>query len=78
MVLNELKRRHELRRITNMPIERLLGPDQMSYDIEQLFDMVDDHREILRDAHAFLRSHPRYDDAQYSDLMLLIERLLET
>jgi hypothetical protein len=78
MVLNELKRRHELRRITNMPIERLLGPDQMSYDIEQLFDMVDDHREILRDTHAFLRSHPRYDDAQYADLMVLIERMLES
>lgn len=54
MKLNELKARAEKRKILNAPLEKLLGPTQSERDFDELLELAETMRSLLRECHVFV------------------------
>jgi hypothetical protein len=69
MTLAEIKHRHNLRKITDAPIVRILGPDTAAKDMDALLEIVDYQKQILRDVAAYLRTNARPNDEVFDELI---------
>jgi DNA-binding GntR family transcriptional regulator len=76
-MLTELRQRHERRKVVEMPLVRILGPDQTTADIDALFEIIDQMKDALRDAYCYLREHPKLNDETFDELINKVGRASE-
>jgi hypothetical protein len=77
MTLAEIKSRHALRKITDAPLVKILGPDQSAKDMDAVLELVDTQKDLLRDLGAYLRNHVQVNDDTYSELLERVTQAVE-
>lgn len=67
--LAEIKHRHNLRKITDAPLVKILGPDQAAKDMDLALGLIDGQKDLLREVALYLRANFKQNDEVYTDLL---------
>jgi hypothetical protein len=75
--LAELKHRQYLRKMTNAPIVKILGPDQAEQDVEWLLSQIDSAKQLLLEAALYIEQTEQSHDAVTTDLITRMKSAAE-
>lgn len=69
VTLAEVKHRQYLRRMTNAPLVKILGPDQAETDVDWLIEQLDAAKQLLREAALYIEQTEQSHDAVTVELV---------